>query len=418
MPSLVLLAEELLTQARQFEEILEQNRIGCPSFDHDTLENLPDDAQELRKDICDTSHTIQQLARGARLSGLVIAFNWTDQLVLRIIWQYKLASAIPLDGDATYDHIAAVSGLSRSLVVRTIRAAVPLNVFNAPAADKVCHTAISRLLAVDEGYYSAIGLQVEDIGPTSIRLIQAWEQFGGDAGEPDQSAFSLSNRGRSLFTVLSEEPERATRFNLSMKYHVEDKAFDSFHIVKAFDWESLDHPGSRVIDLGGGHGHISHTMAEHTKNLQFVVQDLPHVIEEGRKNQPPELRARVSFEGWNFLNTQQAESPPSAFLISRCLHNWSDHHCVTILRALVPALRQSSKVLIWDVLLEASPVKKLSVRFNLQQDFIMAAISNGKDRTLAEFEELLRMSDPRFRVDGIRQPMGCKLSMIEITWAG
>ena len=325
---------------------------------------------------------------------------------------------MPLDGFATYDQIAATSGLSRSLVIRTVRAAIPLNIFDEPRPNKVYHTAISRLLVEDEGYASVIGLQVKDIGPASMRLIEAWEKFGSDAGEPDQSAFSLCNGGRSLFTVLSEEPERATRFNLAMKYCVEDKDFNSFDIVKAFDWHSLDHSGSRLIDLGGGHGHLSQTLARHTQDLEFVVQDLPHVVAEGRKNLSPELGNRVSFEGWNFLEVQRTENPPNAFLISRCLHNWSDHHCSVILRALIPALRQGSKVLIWDVVLEDRPVKKLSERFNRQQDFIMAAVSNGRDRSLAEFRQVLKSSDERFKVDGIRQPDGCKLSAIELTWDG
>ena len=74
MPSLVSLAEELLAQAKKIDEVLEQNGIQYPSFDRDTLETLPEDVQKLRGELCDTSHTIRQLVRGARLSGLDIAF--------------------------------------------------------------------------------------------------------------------------------------------------------------------------------------------------------------------------------------------------------------------------------------------------------------------------------------------------------
>ena len=75
MPSLVSLAEELLAQAREIDGVLEKNGIPYPSFDHDTLERLPKEAQELRRELADTSHTIRQVTRGARLSGLDIAFN-------------------------------------------------------------------------------------------------------------------------------------------------------------------------------------------------------------------------------------------------------------------------------------------------------------------------------------------------------
>lgn len=80
MPSLASLAEELLAQARKIDGVLEQNGIQYPSFDHDTLEKLPEDAQKLRRELTDTSHKIRQLARGARLSGLDIAFSVSLQV--------------------------------------------------------------------------------------------------------------------------------------------------------------------------------------------------------------------------------------------------------------------------------------------------------------------------------------------------
>ena len=322
---------------------------------------------------------------------------------------------MPLEGSATYDEIAAASGLSESLAVRAIRTAMTLNIFDEKEPGLVKHTAISRLLATDEGYYNAIGLQVEDLGPAGSKLIEAWQKFGDDAGEPDQSAFSLHHGGRSLFTVLAEEPERAHRFDAAMKYCVEDKDFNFFHIVNAFDWSTLDKPGSRIVDLGGGYGQISQTLARHTQHLAFTVQDLPHVVAEGSDKLPEELGGRISFKAHNFMELQDKDNPPDAFLISRCLHNWSDYHSAKILRCLVPALRKGSKVLIWDSVLEDSSVRKLSEKFNLQQDFIMATISNGSDRSVEQFRRVLELSDERFRIEGVRKPEGCKLSMVEVS---
>jgi ubiquinone/menaquinone biosynthesis C-methylase UbiE len=295
---------------------------------------------------------------------------------------------------------------------------MPLNIFDESEPGQVCHTAISRLLAANEGYYSTVGLQVEDLGPASLKLIESWEKFGDDAGEPDKSAFSLYNGGRSLFTVLAEEPERAHRFDSAMKYCVEDKDFNFFDIVEAFDWSKLDKPGSRLIDLGGGYGQISQALSKHTQNLAFTVQDLPHVVEKGRKALPSEFEGRISFEAQNFMEPQQPANSSNAYLISRCLHNWSDYHSSIILRSLIPGLRKGSKVLIWDSVLDDSPVKKLSEKFNLQQDFIMATISNGKDRSAEEFRQVLELSDVRFTIQNIQKPKGSKLSMIEVSWNG
>lgn len=75
MPSLVSLAEELLVHAKRLEESLGQNDIAHTSFEKDTLELLPDDAQKLRWDLLDLSHNFRQLIRGARLSGLDVAYS-------------------------------------------------------------------------------------------------------------------------------------------------------------------------------------------------------------------------------------------------------------------------------------------------------------------------------------------------------
>lgn len=99
-----------------------------------------------------------------------------------------------------------------------------------------------------------------------------------------------------------------------------------------------------------------------------------------------------------------------------CLHNWSDDHSARILRSLVPALRPGIKVLIWDSVLSDRPVKKLSERFNLQQSFIMATISNGKNRSVDEFRRVLEMSDERFKIKNIVRPKRCQLTTIAVWW--
>lgn len=75
MPSLVLLAEQLLAQAKELEAVLDRSNIPGPSFEDDTLEQLPQEAQQLRWNLLNTSDVIRQLTRGARLTGLDISFS-------------------------------------------------------------------------------------------------------------------------------------------------------------------------------------------------------------------------------------------------------------------------------------------------------------------------------------------------------
>ena len=344
---------------------------------------------------------------------------------MRTIWRYKIAAAVPFEGTATYDEIALKIGLGRSLVSRVIRAAMTLNIFDEIKPGHVRHTAMSRLLATDAGYSSVVGLQVEDIGAAAGKLFEVWDTQGADAAEPDQSAFALANDGKPLFKVLSEDPVRANRFDSAMKYCIEDKDFNFSDVISSFDWASIDKPGARLVDLGGGYGQISKALARQTQHLTFTVQDLPHVVEQGRAELDPEFAERINFLPQSFLEPQQPPQEgsgddettlPAAFIISRCLHNWSDHYCANILRNLIPALQGGAKVLIWDTVLRDEPVKKLSEKFSFQQDFIMATVANGKDRSRGEFEHVLGMSDERFVFEKVTTPKGSDLGMVEVTW--
>jgi ubiquinone/menaquinone biosynthesis C-methylase UbiE len=50
----------------------------------------------------------------------------------------------------------------------------------------------------------------------------------------------------------------------------------------AFEWERLP-KGSKVVDVGGGIGNVLFPVAEHFPDLKLIIQDLPAVVENGKK---------------------------------------------------------------------------------------------------------------------------------------
>lgn len=50
----------------------------------------------------------------------------------------------------------------------------------------------------------------------------------------------------------------------------------------AFDWASLP-PGSVIVDVGGGIGSVPIQVAHNHPEIQFIVQDRPAVVADGRK---------------------------------------------------------------------------------------------------------------------------------------
>jgi hypothetical protein len=327
---------------------------------------------------------------------------------------------VPLDGDASYAEIAAASGLSETLCLRFIRCAMGSNIFDEdPKTGRVRHTAASRLLATNQGLCDVVGLELEDIAPAAFKLPDVWEKYGQDAGEPNETAFSIYNdTNKALFGIFGDYPERGRRFGSAMHFFTVGDSWELRHMLAAFDWASLDKPGATVIDIGGGFGTVSQYLARQTSNTHFVVQDLPHIVSTALAKLPEDLKDRIDFVVHDFHKPQPSEPAPVAFLLRWVLHNWSDKYCINILKNLTPALRTSSKVLIYEYVLEDGPVADLTRRFGFLMDMIMMTLFNGQERTTRDFERVLKAADERFVLEGVRRPEGSTMSIVEVGWRG
>ena len=261
---------------------------------------------------------------------MVIFGQWSDALCLRVLYRYRLANAVPLDGTASYAEIAAASGLKESLCKRFIRIAIEVRIFDEdPNTERIRHTAASRQLVVDQDLCDALGLQLDDIGPASTRLVDVWEKYGQDVAENTRSAFCMYNEtDKPLYEFFATHPERGQRFGNAMRFFTKRASWDLRHILSSFEWNSVDKPGDTVIDLAGGNGQVSQYLAWHTKNTRFVVQDLPHVVSSAPSQLPEDLEERVSFMTHDFFTPQKADDAPNAYFLRWILHNYNDKHAI------------------------------------------------------------------------------------------
>lgn len=413
------MAESILAQAKKLDAYLEAQNLACPSFDDDTLDQLPDELQDERWAFANDVNELKQLSRGATQTTLDCAFSWTDALGLRVVYHYKLANAVPLDGTASYAEIATASGLKEDLCRRFIRLAMGSHVFTEDLeTQRVRHTASSRRLVTDQGFSDAVGLEIDELGPASSRLIDVWEKHQQDVAEPDQSAFSMFNEtNKPIFAFLASQPERAQRFGGAMRYFTKGESWDLRHILASFDWPSIDQPGAQVIDIGGGNGQISQYLARHTKHVHYIVQDLAHMISQAPSQLPGDLKDRIEFVEHDFFTPQTTE-PPAAFVMRYILHNWADKYATRILQNIVPAMRKGTKFLIYEYVLPDRPATDLAGRFGFQMDAIMATIFNAQERTAAEYERVLKGADPRYVVESVCRPEGSTMSIVQVGWMG
>lgn len=78
-----------------------------------------------------------------------------------------------------------------------------------------------------------------------------------------------------------------------------------------------------------------------------MVQDYKHTVDEGRAALRPHLSERITFQAHDFFAPQTVAG--DVFLLRHVCHNWSDENAARILRNLVPAMKNSSRILLVEV---------------------------------------------------------------------
>jgi SAM-dependent methyltransferase len=153
-----------------------------------------------------------------------------------------------------------------------------------------------------------------------------------------------------MFDFFEDNPERMSRFKDAMSFLQTFPGLEPSYAVKSYDWASLGK--ATVVDVGGSHGLVCIALAKEFPNLQFVVQDLPKVVEDARTKSPAELSHRVTFQAHDFFQEQPVKNA-EIYYFRWILHDWSDKYCVKILQALIPALKPGARLLFSERCFEA-----------------------------------------------------------------
>jgi len=138
-------------------------------------------------------------------------------------------------------------------------------------------------------------------------------------------------------------------------------------VVAAFDLSGF----RRLVDLGGGTGHLAQAARARYPQLQTAVFDLPAV-------------ARIYRDtiAGDFFNDPLPEA--DLYTLSRILHDWSEDKIRTLLAKVYAALPGGGALLIAEKLLDEHNVPAHMQSLN------MLIVTEGRERSAAEYEALLR----------------------------
>lgn len=217
--------------------------------------------------------------------------------------------------------------------------------------------------------------------------VRAWTRFWG-LPEKLQAIHSLSysvRTGRPAFphlhgtdwwSHLANHPEQAEVFN--------DAMGGMARRIHAAALESCDLTGvRRVVDVGGGQGHLLATILPRYPLLRATLLDQPSVVAGAKAVlEAAGIADRVDLVGGDFFTSV----PPGAdaYLLSMILHDWDDEQCVALLGTIRRAMAPDAQIMVVESIVpEGNAPHDGKLR-----DIIMMALHPGRERTEAEYAAL------------------------------
>lgn len=167
------------------------------------------------------------------------------------------------------------------------------------------------------------------------------------------------------------------------------------HVVSAFDLNRF----TRLIDLGGATGHLAIAACQRYPNLRAAVFDLADVAPLAQEIVGGSSVAdRVEVIPGDFFSDPLPEG--DVYALGRILHDWTEEKILKLLGRVHDSLPRGGAVLVAEKLLFDD---KTGPPWAQMQNLNMLTCTEGKERTLGEYEALLHAV-------GFRDVRGCRTS--------
>jgi hypothetical protein len=317
--------------------------------------------------------TAAEADRADRSVALLQLINghWAAQTV-RAMASLRIAEHVSA-GARTAKAVSVLESSDEDATFRLMRAAAALGLLTCNAKGEFAVTALGDLLREGvsgslraaalarsgPGVWDGLGLLPQAVRAGTSRLE---ETTGGD-----------------IFDYFAVNGEAGQTFA---------RAMSDLSAQVAEDAVALLSPGeaSRVVDVGGSNGALVLALLRAHPDMSGQVLDLPHVM-EGAMAAAMEagLQDRFSAVAGDFF---ESVPPADYYLLKWVLHDWPDHECVQILGNCRKAGGRGARMLVIESLISEVGSPDPVALFDMN----MLAVTGGKQRSLAEFDELFAAS--------------------------
>jgi SAM-dependent methyltransferase len=274
------------------------------------------------------------------------------------------------EGPRNADDIAAELGVNAPVLRRLLRGLVNRGLVTEERAGTFSLTALGQYLRAD----APGALRDHAIRWGEIQY-PAWGSLLY-AVETGQSPFEHAH-GTDIFSYLAANPAANNSFNKGMMARAESIVDE---IVAAYDFSSF----ARIVDVGGGVGVLLSRILEVNSASTGILYDTAAVTQKASAYLAGRgLSGRVEVMAGDFF----AAVPGGDLLVLQSiLHDWDDERAALILRECRKALEPAGRILIIEDILPGKVDGGMPL---IEADLTMLVCHNGRERTLAEYEELL-----------------------------
>ncbi|MDT5236894.1 MAG: hypothetical protein QOF47_2881 [Mycobacterium sp.] len=282
------------------------------------------------------------------------------------------------DGPLTAEAIAKQVGANPDALRRMLRTLASRGIFAQQADGRFALTPLADALRSD--------------APTSVRGVvlfwgdqRHWEHWGQlphtvQTGQPAVDSL----RGKPMFDFLLDDPEFAAIFNDGMT-SVSDMEIPP--LLAAYDFTGV----GTIVDVGGGHGRLLAAILQKWPQAHGILFDAESVVEGA----PAVLDAAGVADRCTAVGGSFFESVPSggdAYVLKHIVHDWDDSTALAILRNVRAAMSRDAKLLVIESVVPDDNREHVSKMIDLE----MLVVATGRERTSAEYAELLRTAGFRF----------------------
>ncbi|KAF2008892.1 S-adenosyl-L-methionine-dependent methyltransferase [Aaosphaeria arxii CBS 175.79] len=402
-PSLSSLAESVSSLTKQIESHFRENNHETPNFTTSSSEiPLTKEYERLRVDLNTAALDLLRLINGPKVEFRSFFTKHYEMAAWQVALEFDYFGLVPLEGSISLQELAAKAVMDEDRTMHVMRFLTTQKIFReleGENEDDIIfeHTAASATIAREP--------LLKD-----VFLMQADEMFRAASSTADsikQSPFSITaegcpfavRHGDRAYAWYEKHPPEAARFARAMAgVTLLDR--QTSELRDEFNWQDL--PAGTVVDVGGGSGHVSLSLAKEFKHLDFIIQDWsPIMLAQGKSQWTGELESRVKFVEHDYFQPNPVHNA-TAFFTRQITHNLTDEDVVRFFRAFVPALeanKPGTPLLINDTVIPEPGEKTAYEEFGLRQvDLAMWIVFNSKQRTEREFRKLLFRADERLKL--------------------